>query len=147
MNADRAALSFRDLYSCVSHDFAHSTFKVSYAGFSCVVLNDFAQCPVGHLELTRLQSVGRHLAAYQIAAANLELLGRRVARQTDDLQPIPQRTRYCIENISGSYEDDSTKIEGNSKIVIPKCGVLLRIEHLKKRGRGAWMMLPGSAPI
>ena len=88
------------------------------------------------LDLARLQAVGLHLPADQIAAGDLKLLVSGVARQADDLHTIAQRPRDGGRACSRSHESDAAEIERNCQIVVPEGVVLLGIEHLQQRRAG-----------
>ena len=85
---DRPALAFGDAHRRMAQHLADLALQIPHARLAGVLGDDGAQSRIGDLGLARLQAVGLHLPAQQIAARNLELLVRRVAGEADHLHAV-----------------------------------------------------------
>ena len=76
------------------------------------------------------------LLGQEVRARDGRLLLRGVARDLQDLHPVPQRRRNRLQRVRGGDEEHPRQIERHLEVVIRECLVLLRIQHLEQGRRG-----------
>src|ERR1700737_2690398 len=108
----------------------------AHAGFSRVRRDDPVQRLVRQLHLHAGKPVRLELLGQEVRARDGRLLLRRVARDLQDLHPVPQRRRNRLQRVRGGDEEDLREIERNLEVVIRERLVLLRIQHLEQGRRG-----------
>jgi hypothetical protein len=63
---------------------------------------------------------------------NMKLFVLHVARDLDELHPVPESGRDRLDHVGGRNEHDFGKVERNLQIVITEGVVLLRIQYFQQ---------------
>ena len=128
----------------------------------------------GKFDIVRAQTVGLRLFRDQEILGNVELVKFGVARNPDDLHPVPEGQRDGMQSVGRRDEKDFREIIIDVQIMIVEGEILLRVEHFEQRRRrvapeigahlvdfvqaedrivafspsgGDWRILPGNAPM
>ena len=81
------------------------------------------------------QAVALHLLGYEELSRYVELFNLGIAGYTYYLHPVEERIRDALKRIRSRYEHNIRKVVVAVKVVVVKCMVLLRVQHLKERAR------------
>src|SRR5206468_3538235 len=85
VDPDRARGAFGDLHRGVPQRLADLALETAHTRLARVVLDDLRERSLGDLDLPLLDAVGLELTLHEIAFGDLQLLGRGIAREADDL--------------------------------------------------------------
>ena len=73
---------------------------------------------------------------FEVLLGDLQFLLLDVARDLDDFHSILERARDFVQHVGGADEHDVRQIVVEVHVMVVEAVILLRVEHLEKRGRG-----------
>src|SRR6185437_1615787 len=116
--------------------------EVAHARLARVVVDDRQQRLVGDLALLARKAGGLEPPRHEVAARDLQLFLRGIARQIDDLHPVAQRPGDRVQHVRRADEHHARQIVRHGEIVVAKRRVLLGIEDFEQRRRWIAMKAP-----